>query len=145
MKKLTELVHLREKLTQAYDPVPAANELLHLNEKITSIVEERAIGNHQDLLSNLIADLTQVENKLQNNVTSFDLLIDAINKDNIDMMLDIRDFIQAHYLLCNRTDTQFWKDVKEKAYVPETLMQKLNSGEAIPEEKLKEIKTFELS
>ena len=37
MKKLTELVHLREKLTQAYDPKPAANELLHLNEKITSI------------------------------------------------------------------------------------------------------------
>jgi SAM-dependent methyltransferase len=81
MKKLTELVHLREKLTQAYDPVPAANELLHLNEKISSIVSEGDVGSYQDLLGSLITDLNSVEAKLQNNQTSFDLLIDEINKD----------------------------------------------------------------
>lgn len=51
--------------------------------------------------------------------------IDAINKDNIDMMIDIRDFILAHYILCERNDTPFWKDVHTKAVIPDTLHQKL--------------------
>lgn len=82
-------------------------------------MESTGISTFQGIMATLA---TELEN---NNLNYTSQTIDAINKDNIDMMLDIRDFIQAHYLLCNRVDTPFWLDVKTKAFVPDTLRQKL--------------------
>ena len=82
-------------------------------------MESTGISTFQGIMATLATELEK------SNFNYHAGIIDAINRDNIDMMIDIRDFIQAHYLLCNRNDTQFWKDVKEKAFVPDTLMQKL--------------------
>jgi tryptophan halogenase len=62
--------------------------------------------------------------------------MDVVNMDNIDMMIDIRDFIHAHYLMCNREDTAFWRDVKTKSFIPDTLMQKLQVMSSRPPEQL---------
>lgn len=82
-------------------------------------MESTGISTFQGIMATLVTELEK------NNLNYNTQIMDIINKDNVDMMVDIRDFIQAHYLLCNRNDTQFWKDVKEKAFVPDTLMQKL--------------------
>ena len=83
-------------------------------------MESTGISTFQGIMATLATELER------SNLNYTAATIDAINKDNIDMMVDIRDFIQVHYLLCNRNDTQFWKDVHEKAFIPDTLMQKLN-------------------
>ena len=93
-------------------------------------MESTGISTFQGIMATLA---TELEN---NNLNYTSATIDAINKDNIDMMIDIRDFIQAHYLLCNRNDTQFWKDVKEKSFVPDTLRQKLHIMSIQPPEQL---------
>lgn len=82
-------------------------------------MESTGISTFQGIMATLVTELEK------NNLNYNSQIMDAINKDNIDMMVDIRDFIQAHYLLCNRNDTKFWKDVKNKSVVPDTLMQKL--------------------
>jgi hypothetical protein len=43
-----------------------------------------------------------------------------------DMFNEIRDFIIMHYYLANREDTPFWKAVKEKTVVPDSLQEKLD-------------------
>jgi tryptophan halogenase len=82
-------------------------------------MESTGISTFQGIMSTLATELEK------NNLNYTNQTIDAINADNIDMMIDIRDFIQAHYLTCQRNDTPFWKDCKTKAFVPDTLMQKL--------------------
>jgi len=82
-------------------------------------MESTGISTFQGIMATLVTELEK------SNLNYNTQIMDIINKDNVDMMVDIRDFIQAHYLLCNRNDTQFWKDVHEKAFVPDTLMQKL--------------------
>jgi tryptophan halogenase len=93
-------------------------------------MESTGISTFQGIMATLATELEK------NNLNYTSSTIDAINKDNIDMMIDIRDFIQAHYLLCNRNDTQFWKDVKEKSFVPDTLKQKLHIMSIQPPEQL---------
>ena len=93
-------------------------------------MESTGISTFQGIMATLATELEK------SNLNYTANIIDAINRDNVDMMIDIRDFIQAHYLLCNRNDTQFWKDVKEKAYVPDTLMQKLNIMGTMPPSQL---------
>lgn len=82
-------------------------------------MESTGISTFQGIMATLATELEK------SNLNYTSQTIDAINKDNIDMMIDIRDFIQAHYLLCNREDTPFWKDVKSKVFIPDTLMQKM--------------------
>jgi tryptophan halogenase len=93
-------------------------------------MESTGISTFQGIMATLATELEK------SNLNYHSGIIDAINRDNIDMMIDIRDFIQAHYLLCNRNDTDFWKDVKKKAYVPDTLMQKISIMNAMPPSEL---------
>lgn len=81
-------------------------------------MESTGISTFQGIMATLA---TQLE---QNGLKYGQPVIEAINRDNIDMMIDIRDFIIAHYYLCNRNDTSFWKDVHEKTFLPDTIMQK---------------------
>ncbi len=50
--------------------------------------------------------------------------IDQYNADTMDEWLLIRDFLVLHYHLNQRTDSQFWRDVREME-VPESLTQKM--------------------
>lgn len=93
-------------------------------------MESTGISTFQGIMATLA---TELEKSNLNYNTS---IIDAINKDNVEMMIDIRDFIQAHYLMCNREDTQFWKDVKEKTFVPDTLRQKIQIMSIAPPSEL---------
>jgi len=81
-------------------------------------MESTGISTFQGIMSTLLTELEK--NGLRYGQES----INAINRDNIDMMIDIRDFIIAHYYLCSRNDTPFWKDVHEKTFLPDTIMQK---------------------
>lgn len=89
-------------------------------------MESTGISTFQGILSTLVMQLEQ------NGLKYGPQVIDAINRDNIDMMIDIRDFIIAHYYLCPRRDTEFWRDVHEKTFIPDTLMQKFKILEAKP-------------
>ena len=93
-------------------------------------MESTGISTFQGIMSTLATELEK------NNLNYTNQTIDAINADNIDMMIDIRDFIQAHYLTCQRDDTPFWKDCKTKAFVPDTLMQKLQIMSVRPAEEM---------
>lgn len=93
-------------------------------------MESTGISTFQGIMATLATELER------NNLNYTSQTIDAINKDNIDMMLDIRDFIQAHYLLCNRNDTPFWKDAKLNTFIPDTLHQKLHVMASRPPEQL---------
>ena len=93
-------------------------------------MESTGISTFQGIMSTLATELEK------NNLNYTNQTIDAINVDNIDMMIDIRDFIQAHYLTCQRDDTPFWKDCKTKAFVPDTLMQKLQIMSVRPAEEM---------
>ena len=93
-------------------------------------MESTGISTFQGIMSTLATELEK------NNLNYTNQTIDAINADNIDMMIDIRDFIQAHYLTCQRNDTPFWKDCKTKAFVPDTLMQKLQIMSVRPAEEM---------
>ena len=93
-------------------------------------MEATGISTFQGIMATLV---TELENSRLNYTSQ---TMDAINKDNIDMMMDIRDFIHAHYLTCERNDTQFWRDCKEKSFIPDTLMQKLQVMSVRPVETL---------
>lgn len=82
-------------------------------------MESTGISTFQGILATLGAELESTGLNYDRGV------MDRINADNIDMMIDIRDFIVAHYILCHRNDTPFWKDVHEKTVIPDTLHQKL--------------------
>jgi tryptophan halogenase len=82
-------------------------------------MESTGISTFQGIMATLVTELEK------SNLNYTSQTMDAINADNIDMMIDIRDFIHAHYLTCNRNDTPFWKDVKTKSLITDTLMQKL--------------------
>jgi SAM-dependent methyltransferase len=81
MKRLTELVHLREKLTQAYDPAPISAEIKHLNAKLHAIITEREVIGHQSALENLMADSNLVNDRLLENQQVFDQVIDRIDAE----------------------------------------------------------------
>ena len=81
MKRLTELVHLREKLTQAYDPAPISAEIKHLNAKLHAIITEREVEGHQAALENLMADSDLVNDRLLENHQVFNQIIDNINAE----------------------------------------------------------------
>ena len=81
MKKLTQLVHLREQLTQAYDPVPATNELVHLTARIDSIMSESVSQGHQDLLNKFLINFDELHIKLQENKDKFTAIIDQLNHE----------------------------------------------------------------
>ena len=50
----------------------------------------------------------------------------AVYNKSITLLLDnIRDFLICHYALTSREDTPYWKDVKYKTEIPETLVNKL--------------------
>jgi tryptophan halogenase len=93
-------------------------------------MESTGISTFQGIMSTLATELEK------SNLNYNSQIVDAINRDNIDMMIDIRDFIQAHYLTCERNDTEFWRDCKTKALVPDTLMQKLHIMAVTPPEQL---------
>ena len=93
-------------------------------------MESTGISTFQGIMATLATELEK------NNLNYTSQTIDEINKDNIDMMIDIRDFIQAHYLMCNRNDTQFWKDVHNKTFVPDTLRQKIQVMSIKPPDQL---------
>jgi tryptophan 6-halogenase len=82
-------------------------------------MESTGISTFQGILSTFVMELEQNGLKYGNDV------INAINNDNIDMMIDIRDFILAHYYMCPRNDTPFWQDVHTKSFLPDTFVQKL--------------------
>ena len=82
-------------------------------------MESTGISTFQGIMSTLVTELEQ------SNLNYTSQIIDAINMDNINMMIDIRDFIQVHYLTCNRNDTPFWRDCKTNSEITDTLMQKL--------------------
>lgn len=81
MKKLTQLVHLREQLTQSYDPAPTANELIHLTDRIDSIMAEDVSKDHRDLLENFLCDFDELHIRLQENKNKFNAIIDKINSE----------------------------------------------------------------
>lgn len=93
-------------------------------------MEATGISTFQGIMATLVTELER------SNLNYTKEIMDAVNIDNIDMMIDIRDFIQAHYLMCNRNDTPFWKDVKTKSFIPDTLMQKLQVMSVQPPEQL---------
>lgn len=82
-------------------------------------MEATGISTFQGIMTTLAMELEK------SNLNYTKQTMDEINKDNIEMMIDIRDFIQAHYLLCERNDTPFWRDVHTKSLIPDTLNQKL--------------------
>lgn len=92
-------------------------------------MESTGISTFQGIMSTLVTELEK--NGLNYNSQT----IDAINSDNINMMIDIRDFIQAHYLTCERNDTPFWRDCKN-TFIPDTLMQKLQIMSVQPPKEL---------
>jgi tryptophan halogenase len=51
-------------------------------------------------------------------------LVDSFNREIADMFDDTRDFIQAHFFLAPRTDTPFWRAVKE-IKLPEQIQRKV--------------------
>ncbi len=93
-------------------------------------MESTGISTFQGIMSTLATELER------NDLNYTSQTIDIINKDNIDMMIDIRDFIHAHYLTCQRNDTPFWRDCKTKSFIPDTLMQKLQIMAVRPAEEL---------
>ena len=103
MKKLTELVHLREKLLQAYDASPASNELAHLHAKISSIVSEREAVEHQGMLENLVADIQGVQQRFEDNQAQFNLAIDTINHE---IMAEGIKFFSDNYTLELRVEAE---------------------------------------
>jgi SAM-dependent methyltransferase len=103
MKKLTELVHLREKLTQAYDAVPAANELDHLHAKVSSIVSEREAVEHQDMLEQLVLDISQVQQRFEDNQAQFNSAIDILNHE---IMEEGTKFFSDNYTLELRVEAE---------------------------------------
>jgi len=103
MKKLTELVNLREQLTQAYDPRPVGNELDHLQAKLVSIVEERGDADHRVMLENLITDVHQVQERFNENKKQFDLVINVIDHE---IMNEGTKFFSENYSLEIRVDAE---------------------------------------
>ena len=93
-------------------------------------MEATGISTFQGIMVTLATELEK------SNLNYTTQTMDEINRDNIDMMIDIRDFIQAHYLLCERNDTPFWNDVHTKSFVPDTLNQKLHVMSIKPPDKL---------
>jgi tryptophan halogenase len=93
-------------------------------------MEATGISTFQGIMATLVTELER------SNLNYSKEIMDAVNMDNIDMMIDIRDFIHAHYLMCNREDTPFWRDVKTKSFIPDTLMQKLQVMSNRPPEQL---------
>jgi SAM-dependent methyltransferase len=103
MKKLTELVHLREKLIQAYDAVPATNELEHLHAKISSIVSEREAIDHQTMLEELVNDIGQVRQRFETNQAQFNSAIDTLNHE---IMAEGTKFFSDNYTLELRVESE---------------------------------------
>ena len=93
-------------------------------------MESTGISTFQGIMSTLVTELERT------NLNYTTQIMETINRDNIDMMIDIRDFIQAHYLTCQRNDTPFWRDCKTKSFVPDTLMQKLQIMSVRPTEEM---------
>ena len=93
-------------------------------------MEATGISTFQGIMATLVTELERTHLNYTKET------MDIVNRDNIEMMIDIRDFIHAHYLLCNRTDTPFWIDVKTKSFIPDTLMQKMQIMSMQPPQEL---------
>jgi SAM-dependent methyltransferase len=110
MKKLTELVHLREKLTQAYDPKPASNELIHLNEKINSIITEEPDRQHQDLLETFLINFEQIFVKLEENERMFESIVEVLNHE---IMAEGTKFFTDNYSLELRVESEAVSNIRK--------------------------------
>lgn len=80
MKKLSELVRLKERITAVYSTQPVTDQLDLLSHSLSTIAEETVLEPSRSDLNDIIQDLSNVYHRIDRNNEIFDLLIADLDR-----------------------------------------------------------------